>query len=70
MDISFIASLAPLSSAINSHGQGGFRIQLEVPEDEYMEIYKLDRLKGMAFRVVIQTDEKLPTESVVSVEEA
>lgn len=26
---------------------------LDIPEDEYMEIYKLDRLKGMAFRVTI-----------------
>lgn len=55
--IRFIAALAPSAGAIKAHGQGGYRIMLDVSEDEYMEIYKLDRLKGMTFVVEIQADD-------------
>ena len=52
-NISFLASLPPIQSAIKLDGQGGARIQLEVPEEDIMEVMKLAMLKGIVFRVTV-----------------
>ena len=52
-NISFLASLPPIQIAIKLDGQGGARIQLEVPEEDIMEVMKLAMLKGIVFRVTV-----------------
>jgi len=52
-NISFLASLPPIQSAIKLDGQGGARIQLEVPEENIVEVMKLAMLKGIVFRVTV-----------------
>lgn len=52
-NISFLASLPPIQSAIKLDGQGGARIQLEVPEEDIMEVMKLAMLKGIVFKVTV-----------------
>ena len=54
-NISFLASLPPIQSAIKLDGQGGARIQLEVPEEDIMEVMKLAMLKGIVFKVTVNT---------------
>jgi len=67
--ITFHASLPPISSAIKADGSGGYRIQLDIPEEDYMEVYKVDRLKGQVFMVSISPPVEKKTESIVSEEE-
>ena len=55
-NISFLASLPPIQSAIKLDGQGGARIQLEVPEEDIMEVMKLAMLKGIVFRVTVDAE--------------
>ena len=55
-NISFLASLPPIQSAIKLDGQGGARIQLEVPEEDIMEVMKLAMLKGIVFRVTVNAE--------------
>jgi len=55
-NISFLASLPPIQSAIKLDGQGGARIQLEVPEEDIMEVMKLAMLKGIVFKVTVDAE--------------
>ena len=55
-NISFLASLPPIQSAIKLDGQGGARIQLEVPEEDIVEVMKLAMLKGMVFKVTVDVE--------------
>lgn len=52
--IRFSAILPSIQSAIRLDGSGGARIQLEVPEEDRMEVYKLNELKGCVFTVSIE----------------
>ena len=57
MRISFIASLADVSTAI-SIGGDGVRIKLDVPESDLPNAIRLVMLKGQAFTVVIDDGER------------
>ena len=51
--IEFTAILPSIQAAIRFHGDGGARIQLDIDEPQRMQIYKLNELKGIEFRVTI-----------------
>ena len=54
-NISFIASLPAIQSAILISGDGnGAKIKLEVPQSEISEILKLSSLYGKCFKVTIE----------------
>ena len=55
MEITFIASLPDIQSAISIGGDGATRVKLDMPESELPETIKLVMLKGQAFRVTIET---------------
>ena len=53
--IEFIASIAPLLSAIQLEGlDGNSRIKLDIPASEIEAILKLISMKGQAFKVTIE----------------
>jgi len=53
--IEFIASIAPLLSAIQLDGlDGNSRIKLDIPASEIEAILKLISMKGQAFKVTIE----------------
>ena len=55
--IEFIASIAPLLSAIQLDGlDGNSRIKLDIPASEIEAILKLISMKGQAFKVTIEED--------------
>ena len=57
--IEFRASLPPIQSAIRLDGQGGARATLDIPEEDIVEVYKLNAMKGMVLLVTIAPlDEK------------
>ena len=58
MEITFIASLPDIQSAISIGGDGATRVKLDMPESELPETIKLVMLKGQAFRVIIETIEQ------------
>jgi len=58
MEITFIASLPDIQSAISIGGDGATRVKLDMPESELPETIKLVMLKGQAFRVTIETIEQ------------
>ena len=58
MEITFIASLPNIQSAINIGGDGATRVKLDIPESELAEAVKLVLLKEQAFKVTIETIEK------------
>jgi len=57
MDISFIASLPDIMTAITISGEGATRVKLDIPESEIANAVKLVLLKGQAFRVSITSEE-------------
>jgi hypothetical protein len=57
MQISLIASLPDIQSAINIGGDGSTRVKLDIPESELAEAVKLVLLKGRSFRVTISVVE-------------
>jgi hypothetical protein len=57
VDISFIASIAPISTAVKFDGRcEGGRITLEIPETDIPELSKMLLLREQVFRVTITTD--------------
>ena len=53
--IEFIASIAPLLSAIQMDGMdGNSRIKLDIPASEIEAVMKLIAMKGQAFKVTIE----------------
>ena len=55
--IEFIASIAPLLSAIQLDGlDGNSRIKLDIPASEIEAILKLISMKGQAFKVTIEEE--------------
>lgn len=55
VEITFVASLPPIQSAITLAGNGdGARVRLEIPGTEVPEVLKLVLLTGQAFTVTIR----------------
>ena len=50
----FLASIAPLQSAMTVASDGGSRIKLDVPETEMDKIRSITKLRGKVLKVSIQ----------------
>ena len=55
VEVSFIASLPDIMTAITISGEGSTRVKFDIPESEIANAVKLVLLKGQAFRVLIKT---------------
>lgn len=52
-DVTFLASFPPIQSAIKIDGNGGARIQLDVPETEVGNFIRAMMWRGMRLKVTI-----------------
>ncbi len=52
--LTFIASIAPLQSAITIASDGGARVKLDIPESEMGKIARVMGLRGKVLRVSVQ----------------
>ena len=52
--LTFIASIAPLQSAITIASDGGARVKIDIPEDEMPAIVRLLLMRGRALRITIE----------------
>jgi len=57
--VSFLASIAPLQSAIKV-GQDGARVQFDIPETEMPSIVRLMLMRGVVLRVTVEVEQALP----------
>jgi hypothetical protein len=55
--VTFLASFPPIQSAIKIDGQGGARIQLDIPESEMGNFIKAMTWRGKQLLVTIETAE-------------
>ena len=53
--LTFLASIAPLQSAIQIHHDGGARVKIDIPESEMPAIVRLLLLRGKELRITIVT---------------
>ena len=58
--LTFIASIAPLQSAMTIASDGGCRMKLDIPESELRNIKQLMALRGKVLRVTITTVRQRP----------
>ena len=58
--LTFLASIAPLQSAIMIASDGGARVKLDIPESELKKIKRLMDLRGKTLRVIITTVRQQP----------
>lgn len=54
--VSFLAAFPPIQSAIKMHGEGGCRIQLDIPENEMGAFIRAISWTGKILRVTIEVD--------------
>jgi len=52
--LTFIASIAPLQSAITIAHDGGARVKIDIPEDEMPAIVRLMLMRGRALKITIE----------------
>ena len=52
--IQFLASIAPVQSAIQFDGHGGARIKLDVPDSDIANVMKLSLLRGKVIKVTAE----------------
>lgn len=52
--VTFLAAFPPIQSAIKVCGDGGARIQLDIPESEMDEVMRLMALRGQVLQVTIR----------------
>ena len=57
MLIKFMASLPNIQSALSIGGDGA-RLKLDVPETDLAQVLKLVLLKGVAFKVTVETEDE------------
>lgn len=62
-EITFLASLPPIQSAIKVSGEGTTRLLLEVPKSELANVLAMAALDGVVFRVTIQVEQDEPSRS-------
>lgn len=53
--LTFLASIAPLQSAITIASDGGARVKIDIPEDEMPAIVRLLLMRGMPLKITIET---------------
>ena len=56
--LTFLASIAPLDSAIQVSSHGGARFKIDLPESELPAIVRLLLLRGMTLRFTVQPETK------------
>lgn len=59
--IVFIASIAPTNTGLSIHGIDGYRILLDIPDDELAAVMRLALLRGKALRVTVDEAQQQPT---------
>lgn len=59
--LTFLASIAPLQSAITIASDGGARVKLDIPEDEMPAIVRLMLYRGKLLRITLEIDDDAPT---------
>lgn len=52
--LSFLASIAPLQSAIQISSDGGARVKIDIPEDEMPAIVRLLLMRGRVLKITIE----------------
>ena len=57
--LTFLASIAPLQSAITIASDGGARVKIDIPEDEMPAIVRLLLMRGRALRITIEVEQGL-----------
>jgi hypothetical protein len=57
--LTFLASIAPLDSAIQVSSHGGARFKIDLPESELPAIVRLLLLRGMTLRFTVEVEESL-----------
>lgn len=55
--LTFLASIAPLQSAITIAHDGGARVKIDIPEDEMPAIVRLMLMRGRVLKITIETDD-------------
>lgn len=55
-EVTFLASFPPIQSAIKIDGQGGARIQLDIPESEVGNFIKAMAWRGQVLKVMIEVE--------------
>lgn len=52
--ITFLASIAPLQSAITIASDGGARIKIDIPDNEMPAIVRLLLMRGMILKITVE----------------
>lgn len=52
--LTFLASIAPLQSAITIASDGGARVKLDIPEDQMPAIVRLLLMRGRVIRITVE----------------
>jgi len=60
--LTFIASIAPLQSAITIAHDGGARVKIDIPEDEMPAIVRLMLMRGRVLKITIEAEDNGATE--------
>jgi len=55
--VSFLATFPLIQSAIKVAGDGGARVQLDIPESELPAIARLLMLRGVVLRVIVEPEQ-------------
>ncbi len=55
--LTFLASIAPLQSAITIASDGGARVKIDIPEDEMPAIVRLMLYRGKRLKVTLEIDD-------------
>ena len=53
--LTFLASIAPLQSAIQISSDGGARVKIDIPEDEMPAIVRLMLMRGKVLRITVES---------------
>lgn len=52
--LTFLASIAPLQSAITIASDGGARVKIDIPEEEMPAIMRLTMMRGRELKITIE----------------
>ena len=55
--MTFLASIAPLQSAITIASDGGARVKIDIPESEMPAIVRLMLYRGQRLRITLEIDD-------------
>jgi hypothetical protein len=55
--VTFLASIAPLQSAITIASDGGARVKIDIPEDEMAAVMLLTMMRGRVLKITVEPDD-------------